>query len=296
MTRTKLTPKPTLTPKGHATYTRGYTLAVSTKSMSYIMPLSGRNHTSSDQSRATADNTTRRKQRKMLIKGIFTSISGSIGGVTGSHNKGGQYLRARTNPTNPNTAAQQRARTAFTAASEGWSGITPEERISWGAFAQQQAWTNRLGDAIQLSGQNAYVASYAALTAAGLTPVDTPPPPNTRPAGFSFPAEITLAINPPINTFGGFDGYGGEVGDRIVVAIGRPVPPGVTFYKGPYQIAISEPADSTGPALGDELAAAMAALQPLAVDQRIPIRIRIVNATGQYSEFTETISLAGEII
>ncbi|KKM06452.1 hypothetical protein LCGC14_1743870, partial [marine sediment metagenome] len=43
----------------------------------------------------------------MLFKsGLITQGSGSIGGLTASHNRGGMYFRARTIPTNPATSFQ----------------------------------------------------------------------------------------------------------------------------------------------------------------------------------------------
>lgn len=232
----------------------------------------------------------------MLVKGIFTNISGSVGGLTGSHNKGGQYMRARTTPTNPNTAAQQRARTDFTAAGNGWSGITPEQREAWNQFAQQQVWKNRLGDAIQLSGQQAYVASFSALRSAGLTPVDLPPAPNTRPPGLVWPGVILFGIDGGAANISNIPAYGGDAADRIVISVGRPIAPGATFYKGPFTIGNVAGANLAETPLNEAFATAINNLITPQEDMRLPLRVRVVNATGQYSEFADAITAPAQTV
>lgn len=224
----------------------------------------------------------------MLVKGIFTNISGSTGGVTASRNKGGQYLRARTTPVNPNSTSQQLARSRFTNANEGWSALTTAQRADWNDYAQLQNWTNRLGDPIRLSGQQAYVGSYSALESATITPVIAPPPPNTRPASLVIPAfaPAIVATNVGLFTAGTLTGA-----DRYVIAVSPPLPPGVTSYKGPYRIG--GPVDGDAAAIDMSLAvydAIFVARGTPTLGQRFAIRITSVLATGQYSTPTQRIS------
>lgn len=217
----------------------------------------------------------------MKVKGIFTSISGSLGGVVGSHNKGGQYLRARTVPVNPNTSGQQRARTDLTVAVAEYGTTSEFIRQGWRNYAEQQAWTNSQGDAIQLSGQQAFVGVNSIQALLGNPFIVTPPPPNTRPGA---PQMTVVADNltPSGEIAVTWDNATGDAGDSLLVYVGRIVGPGVQFYKTPYKFI--------GTLAGDTVAAENLPLDFLyAVGNRIPVRGRTVKADGSYSAFTEFI-------
>ena len=225
----------------------------------------------------------------MLVKGLFTNITGSIGGVTGSRNKGGQYLRARTTPTNPNSTAQQLVRSAFSSATSAWSALTVAQRTDWNDFAALQSWTNSLGDAIQLSGQQAYIGAYSASMSAGLTPATSPPTPNTRPAAFVIP-EFT-----PDDTAGNVGSFAAgtlTASDAYVIASSGLLPPGITSPK----VAFRE----TGIVAGNVDAATFSTAVYDAINARNPvlatgdiaaIRIRAVCLVGNYSPFSTRLGL-----
>lgn len=224
----------------------------------------------------------------MLVKGIFTNISGSTGGITGSRNKGGQYLRARVNPVNPNSTAQQTARSRFTDANDSWSSLTEAQRTAWNDWAQLQVWKNRLGDTIQLSGQQGYIGAYSASESALLVPAVAPPAPNTRPAQLIIPSMIPSLAN---NNVGGFTAAVLTANDAYTIAVSGPLPPGVTSYKGPYR--------QTNIVGGTEIASDFSdqmynALQTrtvgIAVGMRFAVRIRAITLLGNYSEFAERIT------
>lgn len=212
----------------------------------------------------------------MLVKGIFTSISGSIGGTTASHNKGGQYLRARTIPTNPNTLAQQNARTSLTMANEAWSALAQDQRDLWNAYAQIQTWSNAMGDAIQLSGQQHFVGSYTvSMAAAQETPIE-PPIPNTRPAAPQF---VT-----PVYDGGTFNtNIGNPQGllDKIIFGIGRAISPGQLYYKGPYTNVLIAPANAPTHLYDDPIQ------KP--PGSKVSFRARFVMKDGRYSAFSEVL-------
>jgi len=217
----------------------------------------------------------------MLIKGIFTSISGSIGGVTGSHNKGGQYLRARTVPVNPNSLAQQRARSDFTTAITGWSALTDAQRGTWNTFAGEQSWTNGLGDAIQLSGQQAYIACNSKLLGAGLAVVVVPPVPNTMPAMPVFTATGVLANSPQLDLT--FTSPAGPSTSRWMIQAGRKCGPGVTAYKGPWRIIANAGADFVDPTPNY--------YEAFTTGDRIPVRACQVNDDGTYSTASDAVAI-----
>ncbi len=107
---------------------------------------------------------------------VVGAASGSIGGATASHGKGGAYFRKRAIPTNPKTVFQQEQRTNIGTASALWSNtLTADERESWVTFAQNFPITDRLGQTLTLSGQGACTKINSRLLAAGLAVITQAP-------------------------------------------------------------------------------------------------------------------------
>ena len=171
---------------------------------------------------------------------IFTQTSGSIGGTTFSHNKGGMYTRSRTIPTNPQTALQTERRAALGFATQDWANfMTPAERESWEVYAANVPVTNKLGDSINLSGQQMYIRTAVFET---LNPANPNFPFFTAPALFntgelgdfeiteaSIAADLELTFNSPdwdVNAAG-----------WLYVFVGLPQGPSKTFFNGPYRYA-----------------------------------------------------------
>lgn len=114
---------------------------------------------------------------------ILADLSGSVGNTTWAHNKGGFYLRRRAVPTNPTSANQQLARAGVSSLSRRWSALGDNTRSLWTDYADLNPTTDSLGQARQLSGEQAYVQLNARFLRFGLPPVDLPPtgPLPTRP-------------------------------------------------------------------------------------------------------------------
>ena len=101
--------------------------------------------------------------------------SGSVGAVTSSRNRSGQYRRQRANPTQPRTAAQINARARLTTASAAWRGLTVANRASWNSFANSFSTVNSLGSTIQLTGHQCFVKVQTVLSLLGVAATTTPP-------------------------------------------------------------------------------------------------------------------------
>lgn len=110
-----------------------------------------------------------------LILPTLGELSGSIRGNTYSHNKGGAYVRGRTIPTNPTSVKQSAARAILATLSSQWSTITAGQRADWELWAGVNPVVNRLGQAFQRTGQQAFVGLNARLLQAGGTAVLTCP-------------------------------------------------------------------------------------------------------------------------
>lgn len=111
-----------------------------------------------------------------IIQPILGSLRGSIGDNTFSHNRGGDYVRRRVSPTNPNSTRQQTMRTIMGTLAALWSSqLTPAQREQWNTWASNQSKTGPLGNSINWTGINGYVSLNAHLIDAGDTRIDAPP-------------------------------------------------------------------------------------------------------------------------
>lgn len=90
--------------------------------------------------------------------GGIVQMSGSIAGDTFARNRYGNYNRARTKPTNPNTWGQVKIRASISYLSEYWfDSLSAAERAAWATYAANVAMKNKLGETIHLSGFNHFI-------------------------------------------------------------------------------------------------------------------------------------------
>lgn len=217
----------------------------------------------------------------MLFKGTFgDQYSGSAGGLTASHNRGGYYLRQRVVPANPSSLAQLQRRAAFRTAINRWMDLSQVNRESWATWAANVPFTNRLGDARPITGQNAYVGSRVLRQQAGLTAV------SAGPATFNRGNMGDVAIESIDGTSDDFDiafdataSWATAVGGALLVFQGKPQPASVEFYKGPFLFNQAILGAVVAPTSPDT----MASLYPLAAGQRVFVRVVAVQADGRYS-------------
>lgn len=173
----------------------------------------------------------------MLFKsGLLTQISGSFGGLTGSHNRGGMYFRARAIPTDPNTASQAAVRAAFGALVNRWiNSLTPIQRATWNIYAAQVPLTGPLGDPVIVSGQNMYLRGNTARSLSGRTIVDAKVGPfdlgTLSPVAVTGISEATQLADV---TFDAGDGW--NIADGFMqMQWSRPLNPTINFFRGPYR-------------------------------------------------------------
>lgn len=186
----------------------------------------------------------------MLIKsGIMTSGSGSLGGITASHNSGGLYLRARTIPTDPNSIYQQAVRGHMSSLTSIWGNtLTAVQRTAWETYAANVPVVNPLGDQIHISGLNHFVRSNVPRLQASLARVsDAPTTFNlgdfTTPIGFSFDSASTeLDV-----VFENTDDWANEDDAAMLVRNSRQQGPTINFFKGPYRYTSKIEGDSVTP-------------------------------------------------
>ena len=113
----------------------------------------------------------------MKFGAIVTDGRGKIGGHVASKNRGGAYLRTKVTPVNGQTTAQTSIRNRFTNLSQGWRGLTADERNAWNAAVADYARTDIFGDLHQPTGFNLYQRLNNNLVTIGEASISTPPLP-----------------------------------------------------------------------------------------------------------------------
>jgi hypothetical protein len=208
----------------------------------------------------------------------MTSASGSIGGVTYSHNRSGMYRRARRVPVNPNTTYQQSQRDAFSTAAGLWRTLTAPQRADWEAYAAATPTTNSLGQTVYLTGAQQHQAYNALSYRFGLGALAAPPAtPGRAPLGMPVVAIDQSAVSVAIT-----DIDTGMNTGVLGIFLGDPVSAGVSFFAGPYQLRTT----------GNVAAGAVAAITPVAgrngstmvAGTRIPYRLIGFDANSKISQ------------
>jgi len=220
-----------------------------------------------------------------LIKfgGGVVQMAGSIGGTTFARNRFGNYARARTKPTNPNTQQQQKVRSSIAALTARWSQIlTADQRTAWNLYAANLNMLNRLGETVQLSGFNHYIRSNMLLLQNDLTPVDAGPTifelPAKDPTLAITASEITQQIS---ITFDNTLDWANETGGYMFKFQGIPQNPQRNFFTGPWRLlGHIDGNDATPPTSPDDQSTAFAITEL----QRQWLYARIARKDGRLSE------------
>lgn len=217
----------------------------------------------------------------LFKSGVVAAASGSMGGVTFSHNAGGMYIRARTIPTNPNTGFQAAVRAIVAALSNHWlNTLTAVQREAWETYAGNVELTNPLGDPITVSGLNMYIRSNTPRQQFGGARIDTAPvifnlgdvsAPWYTAAAATDDASVNFTVG---------DDWVGEDASYLAVYASRPQNPSINYFKGPYRLAGYIEGDSVAPPASPQV---LSLPFPVELTQRIFFKAAVSRADGRLS-------------
>lgn len=219
-------------------------------------------------------------------------MSGSLNGITASHNRFGPYFRDRAVPTNPSSPRQNMVRVIFAAVTNRWSAIlTQTQRDQWQVYANAIGWKDKLGKDIVLTGFNMFLRSNTIAARAGLPPIDDGPViltlANTDPDFEIACSEATQLVSV---TFDPDLPWVDEDDACMQVLMSRPVNASVGFITPTFRLGDSLLGDSTTPLTSPQT---FAAPFPVAENQRILCAGRILRADGRLSnQFRDDASVA----
>jgi hypothetical protein len=186
---------------------------------------------------------------------LIATASGSLAGATFSHNAGGQYMRRREVPVNPQTGYQTNVRNAMAAASVRWTTVLTEvQRQGWRTWAEGITIVNTLGQAIKLSGFQHYVRINAlafytigiTTSSGGFVGTDVAPVGSViGPSAAIVSAAVVRTTGPPLAIELTLDFDSVPAGGIVGVWLSPPVGLGRNFWKGPYILADAATAAAT---------------------------------------------------
>lgn len=215
--------------------------------------------------------------------GGVVQMSGSIGGDTFARNRSGNYSRARTKPTNPNTALQQKMRAALAFLTTRWGrDLSVARRAAWNLYGDNVAMKNRLGEVIKLTGFNHYIRSNSFRKAYGYALVDDGPIIFELPAKDpTYAVTVVAATKTMSHVFDNTLAWANEAGGFMFLSCGQPQNRQRNFFAGPWKV--------TGCIPGDAIAAPASphdtnTLWEVGAGQHVWSYARISQADGRLSE------------
>lgn len=181
-------------------------------------------------------------------------LSGKSGSTVASRNRYGSYLRTKVNPVQPNTPAQTLARNRLALLATQYRTLSESQRLGWTNLGSQIVRYDSLGNAYDLTGEQAYVMVNAnrlrtgTLVTANAPALDGPP---------EIEAVTVLAEVTPLTLTVAFTPAPLPANSRVLIYATPPVSAGINFFgtaqplarrgKGLYKLITASNAAATSP-------------------------------------------------
>jgi len=208
--------------------------------------------------------------------------SGSLAGVTASHNRGGDYFRQRKIPTNPNSTYQQAVRSAVSQLTGLWiNTLTAAQRDAWDTYAANVLIPDKIGAPRNIGGVAMYVRCNVPRLQASLARVDAGPTTYNLGA-YTAPAidSIDATAGTMDLTFTNTDDWANEDDASMLVKISRGQNVTINYFKGPYRFAGSIDGDAVTPPTSP---ATLTLPFTVVAGQRVFIQVYVSRADGRLS-------------
>jgi hypothetical protein len=175
----------------------------------------------------------------MLYSGNWlTRASGAVGDVVASHNRGGQYIRARVIPTDPETDAQTEVRGYLAAASARYSSTAiAAHREGWAYYAASSPRVNALGADFFLTPQQQFIRTNVLRQILGLAMLDAAPARAGYPPLPLFESVQLAALGAPGAASVDVEFTAAPASGVHAVWIGAPRSEAVRWFRGPWRFA-----------------------------------------------------------
>lgn len=217
----------------------------------------------------------------LITSPVIAQASGSIAGITFSHNRGGLYIRKKNTPTDPNTGFQAIVRGIVADLSNAWVNVlTQAQRDAWDLYAENVTVLSKIGTQIKLSGINHYLRSNTPRLQAGGPRVDDGP--LIFDTGSFSPVAFTgiTASNDFSIAFTEADEWVNEDDAFMIVYGSRPQNLSINFFKGPFRLNGTIAGDATTPPTSPQT---VTNAFPFSPNQKLFGRFQVSRADGRLS-------------
>lgn len=210
---------------------------------------------------------------------IFATLSGSMGGVTGRHNRYGQYLANKVKPVNPQSTRQEAARLKLSYLTSVWNSAAMDGyRAGWSLYAANLPATP---GSTNPTGFNFFISCNSVRMWCYGTPILIPPAVYTLPAPDpAFAVTISAATQLMSIAFTPAMAQYNELKGALVVSMGMPKMNTGLYFNGPYrQSGLVDGAVLSPPTSPHTIATPW----PVTEGQRVWVNARVLRADGRLS-------------
>jgi len=225
---------------------------------------------------------------KVKFSALVSEMRNKLNGSVFSKNRGGNYLRNKVTPVNPQTAAQVAARSQLSFYSQAWKGLTQAQRDAWNAAIEEWATTDIFGDIKNPTGLQLYAKVNINIQNAGGAPV-VDPPAKVGAAALDTVAPVfdTAAVDPAIINY---TPNQVPVDHTLMIEATPQLSAGISNANSKFRAIQTEPAGNLSPAI--ITAAYTAKFGALVPGKKVFVRCKLIrNTTGEVSQ-----SLVGSTI
>jgi hypothetical protein len=217
---------------------------------------------------------------KVKFSALISEMRNKLNGSVFARNRGGNYLRTKVTPVNPQSLAQVQARALLTQFAQSWRGLTQAQIQAWNAAVDQWSTTDVFGDSVTPSGSALYIRLNINISLAGGTAINTPP----SPVGADALTGLSLAADAGAGDFDvTFAPAAVPAGHAMFVETTPMLSPGISNANNRFRrIATLAPAATSPADLATEQIAKFGAL---VAGQKVLVRAKFINQlTGEVSQ------------
>ena len=217
----------------------------------------------------------------MKFRGLIaTDLSGSVGGVTASHNRGGPYFRNRGIPVQPNSPEQQAIKIAMSQMVASFNNVlTQAQRDAWATYSVNVPLVDPLGEPRNVGAIGMFNRSNIPRIQNGL-PIVLDAPTIFNLGDYTAPTIVSIdeALDQITLAFTDTDGWVDESDAAMLVYMSRPQSAGKNYFKGPYRLAGQILGDDTVPPTSP---ATINLPFPVAAGNKVFLKVRVSRADGR---------------
>jgi hypothetical protein len=182
------------------------------------------------------------------LPALIGTVNGSVGDTVFTRNQYGPYSRARTTPTNPNTALQASVRRRWAQVIFRWQRqLSDAQRQAWREYAAQLVIGSDRPRPQRLTGQQVFQRFNYARRDQTLGFINDPPTIKTMPPVVPASCDDLGGLGTILYAYDNSGDWGVETGGALILYVSAPFNAGTRFCKGPFRFAEAKHGFPTGP-------------------------------------------------